>query len=91
MADYHKLIPPPEVLTDELDARIAEKLRAAITERILREAGFEDQVTEAIAAIETPTPAVLAEGIEQLFEREPDREWREHIETVATLKTGGGA
>jgi hypothetical protein len=89
MADYDKLIPPPEVLTDELDERIEEKLRAAITERILREARLDDQVAEAIAAIEKPTAAALAEGIRELFEREPDREWRDHIETVATFKTGG--
>ena len=90
MAGYGKLVPPPEVLAEELEERIEEKLRAAITERILREARLDDQVAEAIAAIETPTADALAEGIEQMFEREPDREWRDHIEAVANLKTGGG-
>ena len=65
MAAYDKLIPPPEVLEAELDERIENKVRAAITERILREAGFEDQVAAAIAAIEKPNAAALAEGIEQ--------------------------
>ena len=88
MADYGKLIPPPEALVAELIARIDENLRNVIRERILREAGFEDQVTEAIAAIEMPTAAALAEGTRQLFEREPDREWRDHIEAVVNLKTG---
>jgi hypothetical protein len=88
MADYGKLVPPPEVLATELDTRIEEKLRADITERILREAGFEAQVADAAAAIKTPTPAALTKVIRQLFKREPDREWRDHIEAVANLKTG---
>jgi hypothetical protein len=83
-----KLIPPADVLTAELDTRIEDKIRAAITERILREAGFEGQVTAAIAAIQKPTGAVLAKGVEQLFARELDRNWRDHIEEVATLVNG---
>jgi hypothetical protein len=84
MAGYEKLIPPHDVLSEELDARIEEKLRASITERILREANFEAQVADAIAATEKPDAATLAEGIEELFDEKPDAEWRDHIEAVAT-------
>jgi hypothetical protein len=83
MAKHGKLIPPPDVLAAELNARIENKVRAAVTERILREAGFEDQVAAAIAKIKKPSAAVLAKGIKQLFKREPDREWRDHIEAEA--------
>jgi hypothetical protein len=84
MADYDRLIPPPEILEAELAARIENKLRASIAERILREAAFENQVAEAIAAIEEqPTGAALAEEIKDLFDQEPDRQWRDHIEVVA--------
>lgn len=83
MADYDKLVPPEEVLDEELDNRIEEKIRAAITERILREAGFEEQVAAAIAAIEKPNAATLADGIRELFESESESERRDHIETVA--------
>jgi hypothetical protein len=83
MAAYGKLIPPPDVLAAELDKRIENKIRASITERILREAGLEHQVADAIATIEKPTAAVLTEGIEQLFKQESEREWRDHIEKVA--------
>ena len=85
-----KLIPPADVLTAELDSRIEDKVRAAATERILREADFEGQVTAAIAAIQKPTAAVIAKGVEQLFAREPDRDWRDHIEAVASLVGGDG-
>ena len=44
-----KLIPPADVLEAELARRIDTKVRAALTERILREAGFERQVADTIA------------------------------------------
>jgi hypothetical protein len=45
-----KLIPPDDVVAAELEARLAAKVRASITERILREAGLEEQVAEALDA-----------------------------------------
>jgi hypothetical protein len=83
MADYEKLIPPTDVLSVELDQRVKEKIREELTERILREAGFEDQVAAAIAAIKKPAAADLAKGIKKLFKQERELEWRDHIETVA--------
>ena len=85
-----KLIPPGDVLEAELAERIEKKVRAAHTERILREAGFERQVTDTIAAIKTPKGATLAKDIRGLFKREPEREWRDHIEAVAKAKTAEG-
>jgi len=88
MADYNgKLVPPSDVLEKELAERIERKVRATVTERILREAGFENQVAEALAAIEKPNGEALAEGMEDLFEKEPDREWRDHIEAEAKKRT----
>ena len=45
--------------------------------------GFENRVAAAITEIEKPTSAVFVEGIRCLFEQEPEREWRDHIEAVA--------
>jgi hypothetical protein len=80
--DAVKLIPPPKVVTTELEERLDAEVRAAVTERILREAGFETQVTEALAAIERPTAAQLTAGIEELFADKPEAEWRDHIERI---------
>ena len=45
----------------------------------------------AIAAIKTPEAATLARDIRRLFKREPEREWRDHIDAVvANLKIGKG-
>jgi hypothetical protein len=85
---YGKLIPPLDVLAAELDERIEKKVRASIADRVLREAGLDRQVATAIAEIEKPTAAALGKGVLQLFEQEPDREWRDYIEEVARTKAG---
>ncbi|UGY21830.1 hypothetical protein HU675_0027895 [Bradyrhizobium septentrionale] len=82
-----KLIPPPEVLEQELADKIASEVRDEVQERILREANFEDQVADAIAAIKTPDGAKLKRDIARLFKRQPDAEWRKHIETVASRRS----
>jgi hypothetical protein len=81
-----KLVPPDEVITADLEERLAAKVRAAITERILREAGLENQVAEALAAIERPSAADLVKGIQRMFKHNRQREWRDHIEAVAAKK-----
>jgi hypothetical protein len=78
-------------LEKELAARVEAKIRADVTERILREAGLEEQVATAIAAIEKPDAGTLKEGIERLFEQAPGREWRDHIAAVVAKLVGGNA
>jgi hypothetical protein len=78
-----KLIPPEEVLEQELAGRVEAKLRAEITERILREADVEGQITAALAEIELPDGAMLAEGTAEMFEQNDDFEWRDHVEAEA--------
>jgi hypothetical protein len=82
-----KLIPPAEVLEKDLAERIEEKVRAAITERILREADLDALVTAVVAGIKTPDGEELARGIVGLFKDQPEHEWRNHVEAVALEKT----
>lgn len=82
-----KLIPPPDVPDAELAKRIEEQVRAAHTERILRDAGLDQQVAATVAAIKTPSATTLARDIRKLFEQELDREWRDHIEAVVRRLT----
>src|SRR5262249_36067062 len=83
MADYDKLIPPAAVLDAELNKRIETRIRAALTEQILREAGLEERVAAAVAAVTKPDTTALQNGIRQLFEQQADAEWREHITHIA--------
>ena len=78
-----KLVPPEEVVAEELEERLEAKARAAVTERILREARLEEQVAKALRKIKRPIGGTLIKGIRDLFKREPQREWRAHIEAVA--------
>jgi hypothetical protein len=78
-----KLVPPGDVIKDELEERLEAKLRDSIRERILREAGFENQVTKALDAIERPSSDELIDGIREYFKDNQEDEWRDHIEEVA--------
>jgi hypothetical protein len=82
-----KLIPPTQVLEEDLADRIETKVRTAITESILSEAKVEDQVAAAIVAIKTPDGAQLSCDIVELFEQQSDREWRDAIEAAADQVT----
>jgi hypothetical protein len=86
-----KLIPPDDVLTGELERRLGEKVRAAVTERILREAGFENQVATSLKAIERPSASDLKDRIRELFQDDQAREWRDLIENEADDLSGGDA
>jgi hypothetical protein len=78
-----KLIPPEDVIATELEQRLDAKVRGAITERVLRQARFEQQVAKALAKIKRPSRAALTAGIKKLFARNPENEWRAHIERLA--------
>jgi hypothetical protein len=83
-----KLIPPDDVIEAELEERLEEKVRDVVKERILREAGYEDQVTEALDEIERPDAVALKAGIEASFVANQENEWRMHVESIATSLTG---
>jgi hypothetical protein len=92
----NKLIPPPKVIRAELDEKLEAKVRAILTEGILREAGFEAQVAKTVNAIEQPNNADLVKGVGDLFAHSPHCEWREHVGAVvdhltSTLDKGGEA
>ena len=81
-----KLVPPEAVISAELEQQLETKVRATITERILREAQLDDQVAETLEKITRPNGTALVNGINNLFERDPVREWRDHVRAeVANL------
>jgi hypothetical protein len=78
-----KLIPPDHVLVIELAAETEQRLREQITERILREANLDGQIAAALEAISMPDGDTLKRGIREMFEDEPEADWRAHIKSVA--------
>ena len=81
--DTSKLVPPEDVIASELENRLEAKVRAVITDRILRKANVDAQVAAALAGIERPSTADLTAGIKRLFKRQRDRQWRDHVEATA--------
>jgi hypothetical protein len=77
-----KLIPPAETLESELEAKLEASVRTAITERILREANLEGQISEILKTIKRPSSTELAKGINTMFDQQPELEWRAHIEAI---------
>ena len=71
-----KLIPPAEVLEDTFMALSEKRLRAEISERILREADLDGRVAEALAALDPPDGEELRRNIATRFEDDPEAEWR---------------
>jgi Topoisomerase 6 subunit A/Spo11, Toprim domain len=83
-----KLVPPSDVLVDELEERLEARTRSIITERILREADLEGKIIKALRKIKRPSGTALANGIKRMFERAPEKEWRDHIDAVVAKVAG---
>ena len=86
-----KLVPPSDVVVQELEERLEAEMRSIVTERILREANLEGQLAKALNEIKRPTGPALTSGIERMFKRSPEKEWRQHIEAVVAKMVGGAS
>jgi hypothetical protein len=74
-----KLIPPNKAIADEFEGKLAAVVRAAVIERILREAKAEQQVAKALRKIKRPTAPAFVKGIKAVFAGDDKRPWRDFI------------
>jgi hypothetical protein len=74
-----KLIPPGKVIAGEFEDKLAAVVRAAVIERILRDAKSEQQVTKALRKIKRPTAPAFIKGIKAMFAGDDKRPWRDFI------------
>jgi hypothetical protein len=79
-----KLIPPNKAIAGEFEGKLAAVVRAAVIERILREAKAEQQVAKALRKIRRPTAPAFVKGIKAVFAGDDKRPWRDF--TVDTVK-----
>ncbi len=66
-----KLVPPEKVIQDEFTMRARQRYRTVITERILREARIDDQVSAAMAKLDRPAATELVDQVETAVECAP--------------------
>jgi hypothetical protein len=89
MAPYGgKLVPPGKVIRSELEGALTDKVRTRIMQRILDEAGFEDRVADAVAAIKFPSTEFLAADVRSFLKKHRDRPWRERVMALADELAG---
>jgi hypothetical protein len=74
-----KLIPPHKVIAGEFEDELAATVRAAVIQRILREAKAEQQVAKALLKIKRPTGPSIVKSIKAMFARDDKRPWRDFL------------
>jgi hypothetical protein len=75
-----KVVPPADVVDEEAAQRLTSHVRAGITERVLREAGIEEQVASAVEALSIPPGSDLIAAMRVWLEAHPDRLWSEYVD-----------
>ncbi len=81
-----KLVPPSDVLKRRLKEETEARLRASITERVLKEAGFEGQVKAAIRRLRRRMDGrtrTLATAIRKAFSSGPSHSWADIVARIA--------
>ena len=84
--ESNKVIPPDEVLATTAGEQLSEHMRQIITDRILREARIDEQVTEALEGMSIPAGAELSMSVCEWLGANAKLFWRDYVdELVADL------
>ena len=75
-----KVVPPQEVITEEARKQLEAKLRARITERVLREADLDAQLAKAMTEITVPKKLLTPKAVEAWLEDSKVDGWRDCVE-----------
>ncbi|WP_345822906.1 hypothetical protein ABC766_32025 (plasmid) [Methylobacterium fujisawaense] len=78
-----KVIPPTAVITVEAERQLAEQVEQRITARVLREAKIDEQVADALAAINLPGPMALAGAVSGWVSSNSDKAWTGGVAEIA--------
>jgi hypothetical protein len=81
--DGRKVIPPEPVIASEMAQQLASHVRQAVSERILRDAGVDEQVNRALSEIAAPEPADVAKRVAQYLDEKDDGYWRDYVRRLA--------
>jgi hypothetical protein len=89
MADHGhgKVTPPPPVLEEHYVGTLREDARQRITEKVLHEAGVDQQVELAVQKVKVLAPlnGRLSHEVDEQLRRHPELGWREPVEGLASI------
>jgi hypothetical protein len=80
-----KVIPPAEIVIESIRERAEDMIRERITERILREAGIERQVEQAMQDLALPAAADVRDDMIEFFSKSPTEPWRTRVNEIAQM------
>ncbi len=82
-------MPPPAYARATLEAEAEERLRRAITARILAEVDLDGQVAAAVAKLKFPAPKTLTTGLRKWLGKNREQSWRDRIADLAAALVDG--
>lgn len=78
-----KVVPPAPVIAETLTRNIAKRLENILTERVLKEARIEEQVTEAMREVTVPDEEDLERQATEWLAYHPELHWGEYVDDLA--------
>jgi hypothetical protein len=81
--DSVKVVPPDEVLSTTAHEQLTKHMRRIITERILKDAGADKQIADAVRSMSLPEGKDFAKGLWEWLSEHPDANWRDYVEKIA--------
>ncbi len=81
--DSVKVVPPDEVLSNAAHEQLTIHLLGIITERILKDAGVDRQIVEAVRSVSLPSGEVLTTSVSNWLSKCPDGHWRDYVNQIA--------
>jgi hypothetical protein len=86
--DSMKVVPPDEILSTAVHEQLTEHLRRIITERILKEAGVDEQIANVMQGVSLPSGQDLATGVRKWLSEHRDAPWHNYVDKIAAELAG---
>jgi hypothetical protein len=85
MAEHEsmKVVPPDEVLSTAAHEQLTKHMRRIITERILKDAGVDEQIADAVRSVSLPEGKDLATQMWEWLNEHSDAHWQDYVEKIA--------
>jgi hypothetical protein len=77
-----KVVPPTPILASQIRYGVEGEIRNRIVQRVLKEAGVENQVAAAMSKVTLPDPASLSDDLMEWHEQNDEGHWRDWVKAL---------